>query len=49
MNEHTVAQLLYMLEAETAMAGRLYGVNTFDQPGVEEGKQIARKLMGGKG
>lgn len=49
VNEHTVAQLLYMLEAETAMAGRLYGVNTFDQPGVEEGKQIARKLMGGKG
>lgn len=49
VNEHSVAQLLYMLEAETAMAGRLYGVNTFDQPGVEEGKQIARKLMGGKG
>ena len=49
VNEHTVAQLLYMLEAETAMAGRLYGVNTFDQPGVEEGKQISRKLMGGKG
>ncbi|NUM55385.1 MAG: glucose-6-phosphate isomerase [Candidatus Hydrogenedentes bacterium] len=49
VNEHTVAQLLYMLEAETAMAGRLYNVNTFDQPGVEEGKQIARKLMGGKG
>lgn len=49
VNEHTVAQLLYMLEAETAMAGRLYGVNTFDQPGVEEGKQIARRLMGGKG
>ncbi|HRK35024.1 MAG TPA: glucose-6-phosphate isomerase [Candidatus Hydrogenedentes bacterium] len=49
VNEHTVAQLLYMLEAETAMAGRLYNVNTFDQPGVEEGKTIARELMGGKG
>ena len=49
INTHTVAQLLYMLEAETAMAGRLYNVNTFDQPGVEEGKQIARRLMGGTG
>lgn len=46
VNAHTVAQLLYMLEVETAMAGRLYNVNTFDQPGVEEGKNIARALMG---
>jgi glucose-6-phosphate isomerase len=46
VNAHTVAQLLYMLEVETAMAGRLYNVDTFDQPGVEEGKIIARKLMG---
>jgi len=49
INAHTAAQLLYLLEAETAMAGRLYNVNTFDQPGVEEGKQLARKLMGGAG
>lgn len=49
VSAHTVAQLLYMLEVETAMAGRLYNVNTFNQPGVEEGKRIARKLMGGNG
>ena len=49
VNAHTVAQLLYMLEVETAMAGRLYNINTYDQPGVEEGKVIARSLMGGKG
>jgi glucose-6-phosphate isomerase len=48
VNEHTVAQLLYMLEVETAMAGRLYNVQTFDQPGVEEGKRIARELMSKK-
>jgi glucose-6-phosphate isomerase len=48
VNAHTVAQLLYMLEVETAMAGRLYNVNTFDQPGVEEAKIIARELMGGQ-
>lgn len=47
VNAHMVAQLLYLLEVETAMAGRLYHVQTFDQPGVEEGKRIARKLMGG--
>jgi len=46
---YTVAQVLYMLELETAMAGRLYNVNAFDQPGVEYGKKIARKLMGGEG
>lgn len=46
LNAHTVGQLLYMLEVETAMAGRLYNINAFDQPGVEEGKIIARKLMG---
>ncbi|HOH34217.1 MAG: glucose-6-phosphate isomerase [Candidatus Hydrogenedentes bacterium] len=49
INAHTIAQVLYLLEVETAMAGRLYNVNTFDQPGVEEGKKIARKLMGGEG
>jgi glucose-6-phosphate isomerase len=49
VNANTVAQMLYMLEVETAMAGRLYNVNTFDQPGVEEGKKIARRLMGGAG
>lgn len=49
VNANTVAQLLYMLEVETAMAGRLYNINTYDQPGVEEGKIIARQLMGGKG
>jgi len=45
VNAHTIAQLLYMLEVETAMAGRLYNINTFDQPGVEEGKRLARELM----
>ena len=46
VNGYTVAQLLYMLEVETAMSGRLYGIDAFDQPGVEAGKIIARELMG---
>lgn len=49
VNAHTVAQVLYLLEVETAMAGRLYNVDAFNQPGVEEGKKIARRLMGGEG
>ncbi len=49
VNAYVVAQLLYMLEVETAMAGRLYNVQTFDQPGVDEGKRIACRLMGGAG
>ena len=49
VNEHTVAQLLYMLEVETALGGQLYNVNAFDQPGVEEGKILARQNMGAQG
>ncbi len=45
VREYTVAQLMYMLEVATAMGGKLYRVNAFNQPGVEEGKKIARKLM----
>lgn len=49
INEHTLAQLLYLFEVETALAGQLYNVDTFNQPGVEEGKKIARSRMGGQG
>ena len=48
VNEHAMGQLLYMLEVETAMAGRLFNVNAFDQPAVESIKVLARKYMGGK-
>ncbi|MCH7958928.1 MAG: glucose-6-phosphate isomerase [Candidatus Hydrogenedentes bacterium] len=46
VNAHTVAQLLYMLEMETAMAGQLFGVNAFDQPAVERIKVLTRRYMG---
>ncbi len=36
-------------EAETVLAGDLYGVNPYDQPGVEAGKKVAFKLMGRPG
>ena len=49
VNPHSVGQLLFMLEVQTAMTGRLLGVNAFDQPGVEAGKKAAYALMGRKG
>ncbi len=41
---YTVGQLLYMFEVQTAMAGKLYRVKTFDQPGVDELKRVTRSL-----
>ena len=46
VNEETMAQFLYMLEVETAMAGQLFGVDPFDQPAVELIKSFTRKNMG---
>lgn len=46
VNEHTLAQLLYMLEVETAFSGRLHGIDPFDQPAVERIKILTRKYMG---
>lgn len=44
-----IAQLLYMLEVQTAIAGELYNINTFDQPGVEQAKNYTYALMGRAG
>jgi len=48
-DEYNVAQLLYMLEVQTAIAGELYNVNTFNQPGVEQAKNYTYALMGRAG
>jgi glucose-6-phosphate isomerase len=47
LGAHAVGQLLYLLEYQTAVAGRLLGLNAFDQPAVEFGKKVARALLGG--
>ncbi len=41
-----VGGLLMFLELATAYAGHLYGVNAFDQPGVELGKQFTYAMLG---
>ena len=45
IDEYHIAQLLYMLEVQTAVAGELYNINTFDQPGVEQVKNYMYALM----
>lgn len=49
INGYYVAQVLYMLEIQTAIAGELYGVDTFNQPGVEQAKNYTYALMGRAG
>lgn len=49
LNAYNVGQLLLLLEWETAYMGELLNINTFDQPGVEEGKNGTYALMGRKG
>lgn len=46
---YNVAQLLYMFEVQTAIAGELYKINTFNQPGVEQAKNYTYALMGRAG
>jgi glucose-6-phosphate isomerase len=44
-----VGELMMFLEIATAYAGQLYGIDAFDQPGVELGKQFAYALLGRPG
>ncbi len=46
---YNVGQLLYMLEVQTAIAGELYNIDTFNQPGVEQAKNYTYALMGRAG
>ena len=48
-NEENLGYVFQALEVQTAIAGSLYGVNAFNQPGVEAGKQITYKRMGRPG
>ena len=49
VNGYYVAQLLYLLEVQTAIAGELYNIDTFNQPGVEQAKNYTYALMGRAG
>lgn len=45
----TLGGLLCFFELCTAFSGKLYGINPFDQPGVETGKKIAFSYLGKEG
>ena len=47
--EENLGYVFQALEIQTAVAGSLYGVNAFNQPGVEAGKQITYSRMGRPG
>ena len=49
INAFTIGELLYFFEMETAFAGELLEVNTYNQPGVENGKNATYALLGRKG
>lgn len=44
-----VGEFFFLYELQTVMAGALYGVNPFGQPGVEAGKNATYALMGRSG
>ena len=45
-DERTLGAAMQTLMIATALAGVAYGVNPFDQPGVEAGKKHARAILG---
>lgn len=49
INAHSVGEFFMLWEITTAIAGFLYNINPFDQPGVELGKILTYSLMGRKG
>ena len=49
LNAFTLGQLLFLFELQTAYAGAMLNINTFNQPGVEEGKKATFALLGKAG
>ncbi|CAN5468417.1 glucose-6-phosphate isomerase [soil metagenome] len=46
ISPQTVGQFLYLYECAVAYMGGLYGINTYDQPAVQLGKDATYALMG---
>ena len=49
LNAFTLGQVLFLFELQTAYAGAMLNINTFNQPGVEEGKKATFALLGKAG
>ena len=48
VSPRSLAALMVLWEAMTAYAGALYGIDPFDQPGVEAGKIIMKRILAEK-
>jgi len=46
VSAYTVGQFIYLFEVATSYMGELLGINTYDQPAVELGKEATFALMG---
>ncbi len=49
LNAFTLGQLLFFFELETAYAGEMFNIDTYNQPGVEGGKNATYALLGKDG
>jgi len=49
VDAHTVGQFIYLFEAATSIMGEMLGINPYDQPAVELGKEATWALMGHAG
>ncbi len=49
LNEYFMGQAFFLYELQTVFMGYLYGINPFNQPGVELSKKLTHGIMGKKG
>jgi glucose-6-phosphate isomerase len=45
VSANTMGQLFMLYQIQTVVCGKLYGMNPFDQPGVELGKKLTREML----
>ncbi len=45
IDAHHLGEFFMLYETATAYAGALYGINPFDQPGVEMGKKLTKEIL----
>lgn len=45
LSEEIFGQLFYLYEMQVAILGKLYEVDAYNQPGVEEGKKLTKRIM----
>jgi len=45
IDEENIAKLMYRFQLLVSSIGSFLQINTYDQPGVEEGKRILKKML----